>query len=327
MNRAKAIVACCDIGGTKGLVGLVGPAGALLAAEKYTLGTRTQPEQVMADVNAAMERLLAQTGHDRAQVAGMGCSITGVIDVFSGVMFTNHNMGWPERVPFRDLFAHYLGLPVAVEMDANAAALGEAWRGHGRGLRSFAYVIVGTGIGAGLIVDGRVVRGAHSTAGEIGHTVIVPGGPLCGCGKHGCLEALASGLAVARMAQAALTLGRGTALREAGEPLTAARVAAAARDGDAVAREVFDTAAYYLGIGIANLITLIDPEAVILGGGVAQGASDLLLPGVRRSVHSHLNAWAARDIPILITALGDHAGLLGAARAAQQTLPLSSEET
>lgn len=304
------------------LVGLVSLAGDLLVSEKYLIGSRMQPEQVIADLDAAITRLLARLGRERSDLAALGCCSPGVMDA-NGVIAMNPNMGWVD-VPFRDLLTAHFSLPVVLEMDANAAALGELWRGAAQGLQTFAFVIVGTGIGAGIVLDGRVVHGAHGVAGEIGHTVIIPNGPLCGCGKHGCLEALSSGLAIARRANATLKLGRETRLSELGEPLTTQHVVAAARAGDAVAAEVLDDAAYYLGIGLANLITLLDPQAVVLGGGVGWGAYDLLLPPLRRSVQQHLNYWAARETPILPAGAGEQAGLLGAAYAALTSLSQSA---
>jgi glucokinase len=313
------LIACCDLGGTKNLVGLVSPQGKLLATEKYFISTRTQPDEIIADLDAAISRLLENVGGKREDMVAFGCSSPGVINSDTGLVAMNHNVGWVD-VPFRELLSDHFGVPVALEMDANAAAVGEYWQGAAKGLHSFAFVIVGTGIGAGIMLNDQIVHGAHGTAGEIGHTVLIPNGPLCGCGKHGCLEALASGLAIARKASAALLLGRDTTLRHLDEPLTARHVVEAARAGDAVAREIIDEAAYYLGIGLANLITLFDPQAIVLGGGVGWGAYDLLLPALNRSVQQHLNYWAARTTPILPTGTGDYAGLLGAAHAALSSI-------
>ena len=319
------LIACCDLGGTKMLAGLVSPEGKLLTSEQYLLGSRNQPHEIIHDLDQTLTRLLDNIGGRREDIVAFGCSSPGVVNSETGTAMT-HNVGWVD-VPFHELLSQHFGLPVTLEMDANAAAVGEYWQGAAQGLHSFAFVIVGTGIGAGIMLNDQIVRGAHGTAGEIGHTVLVPNGPLCGCGKHGCLEALASGLAIARKGQAALTLGRDTALRQVSEPVSAKHVVEAARAGDAVAREIIDEAGYYIGIGLANLITLFDPEAIILGGGVGWGARDLLLPALGRSLQQHLNYWAARETPIKPTTLGDYAGLLGAAHAALSSLshPVRSE--
>ena len=312
----QPLIACCDLGGTKMLVGLVSLDGDMLATEKYLIGSRMKPDEVIDDLDAALNRLLIQMGAERTAIAAFGCSTPGVINVKTGMIAMNHNVGWVD-VPFRDLLRERFGVPVALEMDANAAALGEYWKGAAQGLKSFAFVIVGTGIGAGIVLNCQPLHGAHGVAGEIGHTVLIPNGPLCGCGKHGCLEALSSGLSIARKANAALTLGRATSLRDRNTPLSAKDVVEAARGGDALAREIIDEAGYYLGIGLANFITLFDPEAIILGGGLGWGAYDLLHPALQRGLQQHLNYWSARAMPILPSTVGDDfAGLLGAAHAA-----------
>lgn len=312
---SEPLVLACDLGGTKMLAGLFTHQGDLLAAEKYLIGDRAGPADVLDDLDGALERMLRTAGRQRAAVTALGFGSTGVLDLEAGTVVMNHNLGWRD-VPLGRLALQRLGLPVALEMDANAAALGEFWRGAGRGLQNFAFVIVGTGIGAGLILDGRIVHGAHSAAGEVGHTVILPGGPLCGCGKHGCLEALASGLALSRRAEAAVKLGRATVLSQHAPGISGQHVADAARAGDAVAREIMAEAAFYLGVGLANIITLLDPQSIIIGGGVGAGAFDLLQAPLNQSIQQHLNYWAARDIPIQPSTLGEHAGLYGAARAA-----------
>lgn len=313
---SQPLIACCDLGGSKMLVGLVSLSGEVLATEKYLIGSRIKPHEVIDDLDAALSRLLVQLGTAREAIVAFGCSTPGVINFETGVIAMNHNVGWVD-VPFRHLLHDRFKVPVALEMDANAAALGEYWQGAAQGLKSFAFVIVGTGIGAGILLNGQPLHGAHGVAGEIGHTVLIPNGPLCGCGKHGCLEALSSGLAIARKANAVLMLGRDTSLRQAKTPLSAKDVVDAARSGDARAQEIIDEAGFYLGIGLANFITLFDPEAIVLGGGLGWGAYDLLYPALQRGLQPHLNYWSARETPILASTVGDDfAGLLGAAHAA-----------
>lgn len=313
------IIACCDLGGTKMLAGLMTIDGTLLASEKYALGKRIAPDEVIVDLDTCLNRLLAQTNRTRSEITMLGFSCTGVLSVETGMVYMNNNMGWLD-VPFRDMVSQRLGVPVVLEMDANAAALGEFWVGAGRGFDSFAFVIVGTGVGAGLVFNRQVWRGANGTAGEIGHTVIVPNGPLCSCGKHGCLEALSSGLAIARKAEAAITLARITSLKPYAGSINGQMVADAARAGDAVALEVIDEAGFYLGIGLSNLITLLNPQAIVLGGGIGWGAFDLISAPLNRAVQQHLNYWSTRDTPILAAKLDDKAGLYGAAWTALNSL-------
>ncbi len=311
----EPLVLACDLGGTKTLAGLFTHQGRLLAAEKHLIGARAAPAAVLDDLAGLLDKLLAASGRRRDDVTAVGLGSPGVPHAASGVIAMTHNLGWRD-VDLSRLAAQRLGLPVVLEMDANAAALGEFWQGAGRGLEHFLFVIVGTGVGAGIVLNGRIVHGAHRVAGELGHTVILPGGPLCGCGKHGCLEALASGLALSRRAEAAVKLGRATALSQCAAGITGQQVTDAAQAGDAVAREIIAESAFYLGIGLANVITLLDPQAVIIGGGVGAGAFELLQAPLNQSVQQHLNYWAARSIPIRPSALGEYAGLYGAAWAA-----------
>lgn len=302
------------------LAGLVSLGGDVLTTEKYLIGSRMKPDEVLDDLDAAINRLLAQVDATRDDLAAFGCSTPGVIRAETGVIAMNHNVGWVD-VPLGDLLHQRFGVPVALEMDANAAALGEYWQGAAKGFNNFAFVIVGTGVGAGIVLNQQPLHGAHGVAGEIGHTVLIPNGPLCGCGKHGCLEALSSGLAIARKANAALMLGRATALQQYEAPLTAKDVVEAARAGDPLACEIIDEAGYYLGIALANFVTLFDPEAIVLGGGLGYGAYDLLYPALQKGFQPHLNLWAARDTPILQSIVGDdYAGLLGAAYAAHSLI-------
>ncbi|NWG15861.1 MAG: ROK family protein [Chloroflexi bacterium] len=311
----KRLIACCDLGGTKMLAGLVSSQGELLAVEKYLINGRGSPQAVLDDLDAVLRRMLASIGRKYDDLAALGFSSTGVLNIETGIVAMNHNIGWV-NVPLRDMAAQRFGLPVILEMDANAAALGEYWKGAARGISAFALVIVGTGIGSGLMLDKRIWHGAHSVAGEIGHTVILPGGPLCGCGKHGCLEALASGLAISRRAEAALKLGRTSVLQVSDQAISGQQVVEAARAGDELARSILEESGFYLGVGLANLITLLDPQVIVIGGGLGVGAFDLLEAPMKRAVQQHLNYWAARSTPIIPSALGEYAGLYGAARAA-----------
>ncbi len=309
--------ACCDIGATKVLVGLVDEEGRVLARDRYLLGTVREPEQVAAELASCFRRLTAQTGLSWSNVAGVGCSTTGMLDLAREIIFSSPNMGPWRDVPFRALLQDAVNLPVWMEMDAYAAALGEVWRGAGAGADDFVYVVVGTGIGAGIIARGRIYRGWRGTAGEFGHTTIEPNGPLCSCGNFGCLEALAAGPAIALRAQGALLQGRRTLIRDmvANKGPSAEIVFKAARLGDDVAQEIVDQMAEYLGIGLANLLHLLNPEVIALGGGVIQGGADLLLDPIRRSVARRCGSWVDLERTRIVAALlGEDAGLLGAAR-------------
>lgn len=226
--------------------------------------------------------------------------------------------GW-DRVPLRQLIEDSLGIPTTLENDANAAVLGEHRFGAGRGVAHMIYVTVSTGIGGGLILDGRLYHGATGMAGEIGHTTVLPYGPLCGCGNRGCLEALASGSAIARRARERVAHGVPTRIADlAGndpELITAKLVAEAASEGDAEARGILAEAMNYLGIGMANLVNLLNPELIVIGGGLTHIGERLFGP-VRRAIDQHAFPAQAQAVHVVRAGLGDDVGVLGAAAVA-----------
>ena len=317
-------VACCDIGGTKILLGIIDQDSAIVAKDKYLVGDKRDPRALVAELAARLDSLLEEAGLSRREVAGLGCSMAGMIDLERGFVYSAPALGWRD-VGLKDALEEALGLPVVVEMDAYAMALGEAQRGAGVGRQHLVGIVVGTGIGAGLILDGRPYHGCRGLAGEFGHMILVPDGPRCNCGRYGCLEALASGTAIAARAQGALEQGRATLIGELAAEcpsgVTSEVVFAAARRADRVALTVIDEAARYLGIGIANLITLLSVDTVILGGGVGHGGADLLMPRLTAVVDPHLEYWTrALDVQISVGALGEDAALIGASGAMRMAL-------
>jgi glucokinase len=207
-----------------------------------------------------------------------------------------------------------LGWPVVLENDANAAAVGEMWLGAARGCRDVVSVTLGTGVGGGVILDGKLWRGSHGSAGEIGHTTVDPfSGLKCKCGNTGCLELFASATAIVRMTRENLSLFHGSRLQS--DDLTAEQVYEAGRDGDELALAVFKRFGMYLGVGLANLINLIDPEIIVISGGAVNGW-DLFAPEMYRQVEERAFRTTAQQVRIARAECGDNAGLLGAARLA-----------
>jgi predicted NBD/HSP70 family sugar kinase len=200
-------------------------------------------------------------------------------------------------------------LPVAVVNDTHAGALAEGRCGAARGVRSFVWVYVGTGVGAGIVIDGQVFHGHTGFSGEIGHCPVVMDGPECSCGLRGCLEAVASGWAIGRAAEQAVQQGEATLLSSAARPLDARAVADAARAGDAVAQRILGDVGSYIGMGISTLVNLLDPEMVVLGGGVMSGA-DYIIEAARESMNKH--TLRGGGVRIVTGALGDRVGLVGA---------------
>ena len=255
-----------------------------------------------------MERLTGEVSGS-AKIAAAGICAPGPLDSDSGTVIGISTMpGW-EDVPLRDLMSKRLGLPVVLENDGIAAANGE-WRfGAARNLKHLVYVTVSTGIGGGVVADGKLLRGRRGMAGHVGHMIVAPDGPMCTCGARGCFEALASGSA----------LGAAGRLALADEKVTAAAVTAAARGGNRVALDLLDTFARRLGIGFTSLMHLYSPERLVMGGGVAH-AFDLMAPRIRETVAANTMA-PFRDVEIVAAALGDNAGLVGVAALALAAMP------
>jgi glucokinase len=262
-----------------------------------------------------MATTMAETGAARGDFAGLGVGAPGPLRRADGIVVVAPNLGWRDY-PLRDRLAAATGLATTLDNDANCATLAEWWVGAAQGANTVVGMTIGTGIGGGLIVDGRLHHGANDVAGEIGHTTIETAGRRCKCGNYGCLEAYASGPAIADRAREALDSDGASALRTVTHgdlaALTAGHVYDAAREGDEVAREVVRDTARYLGVGVANLLNLINPDVVVLAGGVTQ-AGELILAPLRAEVRRRAFRPAVDAARIVPGALGGRAGVIGAA--------------
>jgi glucokinase len=303
-----------DIGGTKLAAGIVSAEGNILVRGEIPTLAREGLEPVLDRIVGLGRDLLARAAAKKEPVKRIGVGCAGPVDIGAGKVFNPPNLpGWSE-VSLVERVEAALGLPAVLENDANAAALGEFRYGAGRGARSLVYLTVSTGIGGGIILDGKVWHGLKDSAGEVGHMTVFPDGPLCGCGNRGCLEAISSGTSIARRARQALESGRPTRLRELPEPKSA-DVVRLAREGDTIAREVWDESVKYLGIGVAAVITILAPERVVLGGGVTK-AGDFLFDPLRAEVRGRVKLVPVELVPILPAALEGDVGILGAAAVA-----------
>ncbi|MEW5762357.1 MAG: ROK family protein [Bacillota bacterium] len=301
-----------DLGGTKIYTVAADAAGRVLAELKVPTPKEEGYRAVVRSIAATVREVWRQAGLPEDGPAAVGLGAPGPLDAAAGVVFHAPNLGWRD-VPLRDDVRAEVGVPVYLDNDARLAALGEHVFGAGRGARDMLYVGVGTGIGGGMIIDGKVYRGTGG-AGEIGHVTVLPEGPPCNCGNRGCLEAVASGTAITREARALIAAGGGKAiLARAGEAekVTALTVAAAALGGDPEAREVLFRAARFLGIGLATAVNLLSPELVVLGGGIMQSAELLWAEMEKEFAGRALQANRAR-VRLAQAALGGRAGGLGA---------------
>lgn len=296
-----------DVGGTKIAAMRVDETGAVLA--------RDERPALADDPSGSLEAIAdAIVAVDPSRAAGVGLGVAGLIASADGVVRFSPNNAWREMAigPF---VGERFGLPWNMDNDATAAAYGEYRFGAGTGHRHILFVIVGTGIGGGIVVDGAPFRGANGFAGEIGHVIVEPGGEPCGCGNLGCLETVASGTAIGRMGREAAASDPGSALAGVGaDAVDARRVVALARDGDGVSIGILAEAGRRLGEGIGGYVNILDPELVIVGGGAAAGAGELLLGPARAACRATVVAPDHRpEVPILAASLGNDAGAIGAA--------------
>ena len=312
-------IAGVDIGGTTLSVGMVPAEGGRPRALRVddTAGGQGGDAvigQVCAMVRAAVDELARAEGPG-ATVAGVGVAAPGSLDRARGVVLESHNLGW-FGLPLRDRVQAATGLPTVVENDANCAAYGEWWQGAGRGFRSVLGITLGTGIGGGIVMDGRPFAGATGAAGEIGHTTVEYGGRRCTCGARGCLEAYASGPAIARAAVEGLAGGMRSTLPELVEGdlnrITAATVHEAAAGGDAYAAGVLARAACMLAAGITSAVNLLGPDAVVVMGGVA-AAGDLFFGPLAAELGRPRFRSALDACAVVRGALPGTAGVVGAA--------------
>lgn len=302
-----------DIGGTKVSVTLGNSHGRILVKEILPTLTGRRTQEGIDRIVETLVRIRAENGKLQ-HVLGIGIGIAGPMDHEKGIVQRSpHLNGWQD-FPLKSFLARKLRLPVFINNDANAAAVGEKVFGAGRHSDNFIYMTVSTGIGGGIILNGKLLLGASYGAGEVGHTIIVPEGEKCGCGNQGCLEAYASGTAIADFIQKAIRRGRPTILKKwvrTKDEITAKLVALAAEKGDSLSKEAFKRAGYYLGIGLANFINILNPEMLILGGSVMT-APRLLWPSMMSSAKKH--AWPSlyEACKITKTELGNRVGDLGA---------------
>lgn len=323
LSSTQQPVLSIDVGGTKLLVALVSSDGRVLARHVEPTAASDCYGSVVSQIEHASRQLLKRSVlSDTVKVAAVSLAVAGAINVEQGVVTASPNLPQWRDVPLRDLVQESLQLRTFMLNDASAAALGEHAHGAGSGTRDMVFLTVSTGIGGGIIIGGELYQGACGGAGEIGHMVIIAGGPHCGCGNYGCLEALASGTAIAREAVDRIALGTSTSItRFAGDgrPVTAEAVAAAAEQGDPLASEIVSRAANYLGLGLVNVVNIFNPEVVVIGGGVARMGERLLGPA-RLVVCEKAFKLASDAVRIVQGALGADAGVVGAAMYAHQSI-------
>lgn len=308
VRKEKDFILGIDIGGTKIALALGESTGRVL--ERFRMETRVErgPHSILEDLKGESRNMLKRMGLGGENLLGIGISAPGFLDTRRGVLFSPPNLpGW-SRVPLKKILEEEFEARAILENDANAAALAESFFGAGKGFQDIVYLTMSTGIGGGIIIGGRLHRGCHDAAGEVGHHTLVPHGPRCGCGKQGCMEALCSGSGLTRRLKEVLEEEPGSVLArkavESGSPGGPPLLFEAAREGDALALEIIEEAGKYLGWGLANIANILDPEIIILGTLVVK-SGDLLLAPARRVLKEYLFG-PGRPLPLLAPArLGD----------------------
>jgi glucokinase len=311
------VVVAVDLGGTNLRTSFVSPAGELFDRYKEATHVSEGRHKVVDKLIENIRRQQDNAAHHGHQVAAVGVGAPGVIHADTGVVVKSPNFPDWNNLPLKRELEAALKVPVFIENDANAAALGEQWRGAGTGIRSMIFLTLGTGVGGGIVLDSRIWHGADGMAGEVGHMTIIPDGRKCGCGNTGCLEMYASSRGIVMSYREALARAGGppSGLRE----ITSESIYQSARDGDECARQVMKEMGGYLGIGIANLINIFNPEMVVIGGGV-KDAWPLFIDATKAEIRKRAFEFPAERTRIVASVLGDDAGMMGAAAVAFQEI-------
>jgi glucokinase len=308
----QAIIIGVDLGGTNIKAGAITREGNVLYRCHRPTEGEGGPEKVCDNMAEAV-RECRQNLPDGGQPIGMGVGTPGPLDLARGLVVDAPNLpGW-ENIPVRQMMEERTGLECELENDANAAALGEQWVGAGHGGSSLVLLTLGTGIGGGIVLDGKVWHGFGDCAGEIGHMSIDPEGPRCNCGNWGCVEAHASATAMVRRMRETIEDGTGSSLADKLDEMTAKDIYEAAVDGDSAASENIHMTGFYLGVAVSNIMHILNPEVVVFSGGVT-AAGNMLLRPIRQTARERTMEACRRDVKIRFGELGGDAGVIGAAR-------------
>lgn len=305
-----------DLGGTNMRAGAVNSSGQV--SHRLSLPTRANrgPEEVIERIVSTVLKVIDQVKSQGDWVEAVGIGSPGIIDIRTGTVVTSPNFPEWRRIPLKQIMEKRLPYPVFLDNDANAFAYGEKWVGVGKNVQSMVCLTLGTGVGGAIILGGRLWHGADGMAGEVGHMTVKPNGLKCNCGNYGCLESYASASSVVRRVTAAIRTGTPSIILNLAdgdlEKITSTLVYQAALKGDPLAMQVMKETATFLGIGIANLINLLNPEMIVVGGGLAN-AWDLIYPIAEDEICRRAFLTLAKTAKICKASLGDDAGIIGAA--------------
>jgi len=308
-----------DMGGTNVRMGIVTPEGKVLKKVQYRTDISKGGLALFERLVSNLKDLVQENFKESNQLIGIGIGVAGPIDMKKGLIMEPPNLPGLKGFPLRDFLREKISSPIAIENDANAFTLGEGWVGAAKGCKHYCGITLGTGVGGGIVVAGKILHGVEGMAGEVGHMVINPKGPLCGCGGRGCLEVYASGTGIRRMALEAIEKGKGKGILKwsGGDPqqMTSENIFEAAQSGNVTAKRIFNEMGKYLGLGLVNLIHLFNPEKIVIGGKVCR-AWDYFIGSVMEIVQERSMKGPREKLQIVKAKCGDDAGMLGAAYSA-----------
>jgi glucokinase len=325
MVSVKEVIVGIDMGGTSLRALVVNPHNEILAIEKQPTNVTSKPDALIRDLAAMVEDVVRAAGLSKSQLRAVGVGAPGAVDPEHGVVYHAPNLGW-DAVPLAAKMASLLHVPVFAENDVNVGVVGEHVLGAGRGTKELVGIFVGTGIGGGIISKGQLYLGSRGAAAEVGHMIVQVDGPLCGCGNHGCIEALASRTAMERDVREAISSGQKSSvlklMEERGKDrMTSSVIQRALRKNDPVMRKVMKRAQYYMGMLVASVVNMLDPECVVIGGGIAERLGEYYVAPIRRTAYENfLRRHDAERVKVVSGTLGDNAGPLGAVVLARRSL-------
>jgi glucokinase len=322
-KKNKASYIGVDLGGTKILVAIVSHKGKILSQAKSPTPGIEGPEAVIRRIVETVESAAQKVGVALEDMGGLGIGSPGVVDFRTGIVRFAPNLTRWEEVALGPLLEQQLQLPVVVGNDVDVATFGEFALGAGQGSKNMVGIFPGTGIGGALILNGKLHTGARGSANEIGHMTLVADGPLCGCGRRGCAEAVASRTALERDLRLAIQFGRETILTDLvkeGDRIRSGTLAKAAKKNDLLVLETLNRTGHYLGLLAGSIVNFIDPEVIVFGGGLIEACEEWLMPTIRGTArHYFINRLDLDSVRIEVAQLGDYAGVLGSAMLARAT--------
>ncbi|CAG9609366.1 ROK family glucokinase [Pseudoneobacillus rhizosphaerae] len=306
-----------DLGGTTTKLAFINTYGEIIHKWEISTDKEEDGKYIVINIAKAIDQKLQELDLTKDKLIGIGMGAPGPVDTKTGVIYNAVNLGWNTHFPLRDMLEVETSLQAVIDNDANCAALGEMWKGAGNGAKDLVCITLGTGVGGGVIANGQIVQGVSGAAGEIGHITSVPvNGARCNCGKTGCLETIASATGIVRIASNMLenntSSGELMGIYQKEGHVSAKNVFDAARNGDKIANSVIEEVSFYLGLALANIANTLNPEKMVLGGGVSK-AGQILLNPIKENFGKYSFPRVKESTEIAIATLGNDAGVIGAA--------------